>query len=112
MSPLSSDRDVITPTFAQLVEGLEAAGLKVGLALADDGRHAITVLDTATARSIRMHVERSVDDAAGMLVLSMCLRQSVGMDDTGPCPTNRPAGYAIGRWPEFPDLWPGGHARQ
>lgn len=97
--------DHSTPTFAQLVERLQTAGLHVGLALCYDGHHQITVFDTAAARSIRMPVTNSFDQTAAILVMSMCLRESLGLADVDGHAT-RAAGHAIGRWPEFTKLWP------
>jgi hypothetical protein len=98
-------RDIRKPTFAQLVERLEAAGLHVGLELSDNGRHAITVVDPDATRSIRMPVSAGLDQAAAGMVLSGRLRESLGLDEPDHRHKER-AGHAIGRWPEFTDLWP------
>jgi hypothetical protein len=52
-----------------------------------------------------MPVSAGLDQAAAGMVLSGRLRESLGLDEPDHRHKER-TGHAIGRWPEFTDLWP------
>jgi hypothetical protein len=92
-------------SFAELVERLEGAGLRVGV---EDhaGRHVISVVDPAASRSIRLPVHRDFDHAATLLVMSGRLRELLGTAARASAAADPARASVSGRWPELLTCWP------
>ena len=87
MGPASRDsRPVSSLTFSILCTAMEAAGVEVGVRLAEEGGHLIRLVDHHGCRSLELPVRRSFDAEALVICCSLAL-----------CPD----GALARRWPEL-----------
>ena len=73
-------------TFSALCTAMDAAGVEVGVRLAEEGRHVIRLVDHHGCRSLELPVRRSFDIEALVICCSLAL-----------CPD----GALARRWPEL-----------
>ncbi len=76
----------MTLTFSDLCTAMDAAGVEVGVRLADAGGHVIRLVDHRGGRSLELSVRRSFDVEALVICCSLAL-----------CPE----GALARRWPEL-----------
>jgi hypothetical protein len=89
-------------TFAKLHDKLSASGCEVGIAL-NGQRLTIVVADPERGRALRFPVERDIDNACSVLVLSGALRERLARGRP-PSDIDSQAALARGSWPELVDL--------
>ncbi len=68
----------MTLSFSRLCDAMDAAGVEVRVALTDDGRHVIRLVDVHGLRSLDLQADRGFDTAA---LVACC---SLGLCPDGP----------------------------